>query len=416
MILTQEFRENWSLSSKICFRFLFLFFISFLVLTFSSWFIEPFLARVGREILNIEGELSVVSTGSSDRTLNYVILFIQVVLSIFGTALWSVLDSKRSSYNKLFYWFIVVLRIFLVITMIIYGMVKVFKLQFPEASLIRLLEPLGDMSPMGLAWTYMGFSEGFNAFGGLMEVIGGVLLIPRRTQTLGAFIVMGIMIQVVMMNLFYDIPVKLFSMHLVGMATVIFITDISRFINVFIANRPTSEYHYFNPIKNKTYHKLIFWGKGIFLVILLGFFTARGFTAERTIRDKRDKPPLYGIWEVYGYIENNDTIPPLLTHTSRWRYLVIDKENYADIKRINDSVERFTMDIDTSKLRLGLYRSSRGDFDLNFNYLEHGKDTLWLQGLLEGDHLNVRLKRKDHTQFELLNRGFHWINEYPRNR
>ena len=103
----------------------------------------------------MEGELSVVSTGSSDRTLNYVILFIQVVLSIFGTALWSVLDSKRSSYNNLFYWFIVVLRIFLVITMIIYGMVKVFKLQFPEASLIRLLEPLGDMSPMGLAWTYM---------------------------------------------------------------------------------------------------------------------------------------------------------------------------------------------------------------------------------------------------------------------
>src|SRR5690606_34659512 len=142
----------------------------------------------------------------------------------------------------LLYWFLVFLRIVLVATMLLYGFVKIFKLQFPSASLTHMLDPLSDFTPMGLAWTYMGFSKGFNVFVGLMEVLGGLLLIPRRTQTLGSFIIIGVMTQVAMMNFCYDIPVKLFSIHLILMALVIFITD-HRFISVFIKNKAVDSYN-----------------------------------------------------------------------------------------------------------------------------------------------------------------------------
>lgn len=103
--------------------------------------------------------------------------------------------------------------------MLAYGFSKVYKTQFPAPNLAQLLEPLGKFSPMALAWTYMGHSEGFNLFTGLIKVLCGLLLIPRRTQTIGSILTMMVMFQIVLLNLFYDIPVKQFSIHLFLMAT-----------------------------------------------------------------------------------------------------------------------------------------------------------------------------------------------------
>ena len=36
--------------------------------------------------------------------------------------------------------------------------------------------------------------------------------------------------------------------------------------------------------------------------------------------------------------------------------------------------------------------------------------------VLQGDTLAVHMKPFDRQQFLLVNRGFHWINEYPFNR
>jgi hypothetical protein len=52
-------------------------------------------------------------------------------------------------------------------------------------SLIRLLQPLGTLSPMGVLWASMGSAPAYEIFTGCAEVAGGLLLIPR-TATLGA--------------------------------------------------------------------------------------------------------------------------------------------------------------------------------------------------------------------------------------
>ncbi len=244
MFLTQEFKEQWSYSAKIIFRFLFSYFsIYIFLLVLGSFFEIPF-KWVGKIILRIGYGYDVNGFGSGDHTYAYVSLFIGSVLSVLGTTVWSILDRKRKNYNKPLYWFLVILRVVLIAAMFLYGFVKIFQVQFPYPSLTRLLEPLGNFSPMGLAWTYMGYSEGFNMFAGLMEVLGGLLLIPRRTQTLGAFIVAGVMTHVATMNFMFDIPVKLFSLHLVLMAILIFMTDVKRFSDVFIKNRSVEKYDY----------------------------------------------------------------------------------------------------------------------------------------------------------------------------
>ncbi len=416
MLLSQAYRSPWSNISKLVFRFLCLYFTLYVVLTFTASFFETPFKWIGSKVLGITYDYSTNGQGSGDTTFAYVTTFVNFCLAFLFFIVWSVLDRKRPSYNKLFYWFLVLLRVTLVLAMLLYGLVKIFKVQFPSASLTRLLEPLGNFSPMGLAWTYMGYSKGFNVFVGFMEVLGGLLLIPRRTQTIGAFIVMGVMTQVAMMNLFFDIPVKLFSIHLVLMALVIFMTDIKRFTNVFIKNKAVTEYEYYHPVKDKTYHKAIFWIKTIGLVAVVSLMSVNFYSVEQSRGDYQDKPFLYGIWEVKLFIKNNDTLPPLITDDKRWRYLIIDGNNRTTVKTMDDKKHRFTFKPDTTVKKVSVFKTSNADETLNFIYKHPNSETLILQGVMENDSLYISFERLDHTSFKLKSQKFRWINEYPDNQ
>ncbi|HVS63755.1 MAG TPA: hypothetical protein VMT85_09690 [Thermoanaerobaculia bacterium] len=81
----------------------------------------------------------------------------------------------------------------------------------------RLSQTIGESSPMGLLWNMMGYSRLYNLFSGGVDVLGGVLLLFRRTATLGALVAIGAMANVVLLNFAYDVPVKLYSMHLLLM-------------------------------------------------------------------------------------------------------------------------------------------------------------------------------------------------------
>ncbi len=414
MLLTHEVRKDWSIIRKVFFRFIFLYFILYIFLMFGGRLLESLFVWIGQTIFKSEGRLEFFSTGSGDTTMSYISLFLQVVITVIGTALWSFLDRKRPSYNQLFYWFLIILRIFLIAFMFFYGFVKIFKLQFIGPSLLDLLQPLGEMSPMGLAWTYMGHSEGFNVFVGCMEVLGGILLIPRRTQTLGAFITIGVMTQVAMMNFFYDIPVKLFSSHLIGMACVIFFSDIKRFIHLFITNQPTQALTYYTPSKDVLYKKIILWVKIVATIGFIAVMSWQGYTSERSYGDKRPKPELYGIWEVQTFIKNKDTLPPLITDSLRWRYLVIDRKNSASVKMMDGEIKRYTFTLDSLQKTVTMYE---GDWEQENNFsVTKSEDKLRLEGILYGDTLSIECVAKDLSKIELINRGFHWVNEQPYNK
>src|ERR1044071_6897724 len=88
----------------------------------------------------------------------------------------------------------------------------------------------GGTSPMRLMWAFMGYSLPYTVFAGLAEVTGGVLLLWRRTATLGALVVAIVMTNVVLMNLCYDVPVKLFSTLLLVFAIAIGLPDARRLL------------------------------------------------------------------------------------------------------------------------------------------------------------------------------------------
>ena len=69
-----------------------------------------------------------------------------------------------------------------------YGLQKLIPLQMSTPSLHRFLQPMGEMSGMGLVWRFMGISPEYQMFAGLLEVIPGVLLCFRRTRLPGALL------------------------------------------------------------------------------------------------------------------------------------------------------------------------------------------------------------------------------------
>lgn len=415
MIFTQELRAHWKSVSKICFRFIFSYIIIYLLLIFIGSFIEAPLRWFANNILHWGGEFEIKQTGSGDTTHAYVTLAFNAVLAVIVGTIWTIVDRKRPSYNQLFYWFLLILRLTLFNFMMVYGFAKVIKGQFPDASLTRLLQPLGEFSPMGLAWTYMGYSVAFNLFAGLVEVLGGILVLFKKTATLGALIIMGVMIHVAMMNFSYDIPVKLFSVHLVFMALLLFLTDVKRTLNVFFRNKATEAVNYYRVTEDKTYHQVTFWIKIVALVVLTGLLTFATTTRVNERKNKQMEKPFYGIWEAKQFIKNGDTIPPLVTDDYRWRYLILDRKGGANIKVMTDSINHYSLDIEKETQTFKLYKKSTDSLPPNLHYTFINDELLELKGTMEADSLEILLFRIDEKEFELKKRSFNWVNEYPRN-
>jgi hypothetical protein len=302
------------------------------------------------------------------------------------------------------------------LTMISYGAAKVIKTQFPNPALDRLLQPFGDASPMGLLWTFMGASLAFNIFTGGGEFVGGLLLSFRRTALLGALVIIAVMTNVVMLNFSYDVPVKLYSLHLLGMAVFLTIPHMRQLINILILNRHTE------PVEHRPYFARPWLNRGAQILCALLVITFvwqalnRSYTGRHTYGDLSPRSPLYGIWNVEEFEVDGEVKPPLMTDKDRWRRVVFDNPRTFSLQLMSDSRSRFGLELDANKKTLALTKRDDPNWKTTLNYERIDPEKLTIDGTFDGKKIRARLQRVEPSQFLLINRGFHWINEFPFNR
>jgi hypothetical protein len=424
---------EWSFGKKLAFRFFFLFFPLYIffnpngVIPLSElvfdFYIEPFhqlIPWIAKHVLNMSPDITVFTNGSGDTTYDYVVVLFIIFLSLVGAMIWAALDRKRTNHIQLYYWLTAVVRYYAAFTMLTYGLVKVIKLQFPFPDPWRLLEPYGDSSPMGLAWTFMGYSEGYNYFTGGAEVLGGVLLFFRRTTTLGAMVTFAVMGNVMAMNYCFDIPVKLLSTMLVIMAVFLMAKDLQRLYYFFFANKAAPPSNLSAPYLNS---KALRISLRIFKVLLIvygvGNLLVGSIDSMSQYGDRAQIAPLWGIYNVETFIRNNDTVPPLQTDSTRWKQMIVGGyKGYprTHIKGMNDSLQPYVMRTDTIKKQFVIFPRRDSTFKNTLAYHYPDKEHLVVQGTWEKDSIYVRMKIYDVNKFLLVNRGFRWVNEYPFNR
>ena len=421
--------NKWSLFELIGFRFSFIYLLLYIIIqnngaypfwgglmSYPTKLLQKFIPWVGDNILNLSYEITTFTNGSGDTTYDYVIVFVIFVTAVFGSILWSILDRRRVNYTKLYYWLTVAVRFYVGLMLINYGLVKVIKLQFPSPSFYRLLEPYGDSSPMGLAWTFLGFSKGYNLFMGIAEV-AAVLLLFRRTLTFGLIITLMTTANVMTVNYFYDVPVKLLSTHLVLMTLFLLLRDFKKLLQFFFTSQPISLTVISQPKKegDKSLQLISKILKGVLLAYIFigGYFNL--MSAQKNYGSKAPKPALYGLYEVKHFQRNNDTIPPNIFSSERWRYLAFERVGAVQIYKMDKSREFYKSEIDTLERSVTFtsYQDSTETYLFNYRKTD---STLSFETIFKGDTLIGNTKLLTKKDFLLMNRGFNWINERPFNR
>ncbi len=422
---------------KIQFRFFFIFFL----LIISPWYLlygipgisylldfyyegEVWIVGLFNEyLLNVKDTLNEKGGGSGDTSYAWAQFYTCLILSFLGCITWTLIDRKRQdNYNTLDFWLGNIIRYYLALVSFSYGIIKLFALQMPFPNLSQLATPLGDYLPMRLSWMFVGYSTPYQIFSGVMETIVGILLLNRKTVTLGALLGIGVFTNVFMLNLSYDVPVKLYSMQLLICCIFLTVRDWRRLLNFFWRNKdaePTTLYDI--DLKKK-------WQRIARIVFKIGFvivFVAIPFNESWTMYKEESKkgelkPIKIGIYDIKTFVKNNDTTTLSNDDEMAWKDFIFDKGGMGSINTLDTLFRQryrrgyFTYQPDsvTETIVFKKYTTdSTNLFEMKYKIVDERTIELW--GKLNADSLRFELQRSN-RHFQLAERQFHWISESNR--
>jgi hypothetical protein len=255
-----------------------------------------------------------------------------------------------------------------------------------------------------------------------MEIITGLLLLNRKTITLGILMGIAVFTNVMVLNLSYDIPVKLFSMHLVIYCFYLLANDGKRLLDFFVFNRPTTHHVLQHISFSKKWMRMTrIVLKLFFIVVFVGwpFYQRREFYRSVN-KEVNIKPIRSGVYDVIIYAVNRDTIPALVTDTLRWKDIIFEKGGIGSVGSTDTSFRQryrrgyFNFVPDTAQKTISFKKlQSDTHFIFTFRYELPDSNTVRLWGKRANDSLFVVIK-KSNRHFQLTERQFHWISEANR--
>jgi uncharacterized membrane protein YphA (DoxX/SURF4 family) len=375
-----------------------------------------------RVVLGMATMSSIRNTGSGDTSFLWVMNGCMAAIALAAALVWSFFDRDRRREPLVRDFVRVCVRYSLAATLIGYGVAKLAgRGQFPAPSGPRLLEPIGRLSPMGMLWVFMGSSRAYTAFSAVMEMLGGFLLLFRRTTPLGSIVSAGVVLNIVVLNFCYDVPVKLFSTNLLLMAGFLAWPDLRRMANVLVMNRPTQPAVLTPPWRSRAFRGFALALKVVVIGSLLfgKFSRLRGSGPEF-----KPLPPsvarLSGFWYVDTFQRDGAILPPLISDETRWRRVVFVADSGAlrmiAMNENNTSLDFWLVGPDSGDSKLALRADAKDPTPVPLSFAQATPDQLELSGSLKGHPLVVTLHRADKIETRLFDRGFHWVSEEPFNR
>jgi hypothetical protein len=443
----------WNVYQKFAFRFVFIFFILFIVCL--DWsvnsilsnfyyngnlaeFLDSVISWTGKQLFHIQYTIISPYDGQhNDRVYIYLLYFIMAVMGVLGAIIWSVSDRKRTNYQALYYWLTVFVRYYLAFTLFMFALEKFFKIQFPDLGYYTLSEPLGDMSPMSLAWAFYGYSYGYNVFMGLAES-AALFLLFRRTTALGALLTMATLANVMAVNFNYDVHAKMYPTALFLMAFFLLLKDLKRLMTFFFTGQAISLPVIKAPVFKKRWMNI---SKMVLKVLVIGYFTILpvmdyfGYKKNAEERGKA-KSQISGVYDVDTFVTNKDTLSN--DNPVRWKQIVIGDKMVEAVRFNGDSIAFLYVSVNKKEIivsgdqtdlqtkmqeiyneqGMNIYPKMDSiliarqiESSLRFEFLD--SNTLKLKGIIKNDSVFITAKRKplDIKNFRLMKRRFHWITE-----
>ncbi|HEY3566660.1 MAG TPA: hypothetical protein VGP73_01910 [Thermoanaerobaculia bacterium] len=321
--------------------------------------------------------LTIPFSGLADTRLRWWLCLGSAAVALLAVVASLALGWGRDQDARLDSWLRLLLRFTLAIVMISSGIERLIPVQMPAPGPFDLLRQLGELSAMGLLWTFLGASKPFQSFTGAAGLAGGLLLLAPRTTLLGALICGANLLMAVAVSLCYDLPFKLYFFHLLLMAVLLIVPDLRRLGRLILLNRPVE------PAAEPPLSARSRRAQTLLVVISL---IVIGWSLQDAVRRYRrlnpPRPPLYGVWTVEG------------AGMDPWRWVVFQDPGALDAVLKTGERQRHALDLDLKKKTMIL------DHQLALKLSEPEADVLVLDGL----PMPVKLRR-----MRLTTPWFHWI-------
>jgi hypothetical protein len=266
-------------------------------------------------------------------------------LAVVVTASWTVLDKKHSEYNKLYYWLRVVLRYRLAAALLVYGFIKFFPLQMPEPSLSNLNTNYGDIAHWKVFSLSTGIVPGYESFLGLVELLAALLLLYRKTASIGAFLIIPFTGNVVMSNLAYEGGEYVYSLLLVTFALFLLAYDLQRLLRLTTLEKYTLPPRFKPVFTDETIRNVRILSKSIFVIVFVFFYGYKTYASYThgpyQFPASTGLPGVAGIYTVAEFKVNNRVLSYSPSDPERWNDVVF--ETWATLSvRSHVSVETLT--------------------------------------------------------------------------
>jgi hypothetical protein len=426
--ISRDQSSGWRLATRIAFRFCVSYFGLFCLLYVQIMFVftgvfgamlspnatvwqmsalAPVTEWVGHHVFGIDAAL-LPDSRSGEQAAMWVFVFNALVIAIIATVLWSVLDRHRRDYSRLHAWFLTFIRMCLGGQLLYYGADKVIPAQMPAPPLTALLRPYGQLNPTSVLWLQVGSSYPYEITLGLVEVAAGVLLFWPRTATLGALLALASMAQVFLLNMTFDVSVKILSFHLLVLTLVLLAPQTQRLANVLVLQRssaPVTQPALFTSARAVKIATAVQVAVAVWVLIgslLLSWIDWSHYGGGKP------KPELYGIWTVTDFTLGGAPLPPLTTQRDRWQRLIIEDTDRLSYQRMDGVIVTTNAAIDAHTLTI-----PDPPLTAKLNIDRTSTDRLNLSGHLSDRRVAMTLRRLNLDNFPLRRSRFHWVQEYP---
>jgi hypothetical protein len=345
-----------------------------------------------------------------------------LAVAIIVTFIWTRVDTKNNNYHKLLYWLRVAVRYRLAAALIGYGLLKVFAIQAPYPSLSSLNTPYGDFSTWKLFSLSLGIVPGYQSFLGTVELVAGLLLLNRKTATIGATIVIFFTGNVFMSNLAYEGGEVVYSFYLVTLALFLVAYDLERIISLVILHKPVHPaVQYVRLTKNQRVWRLALKAAFIGIFVLLnGVGVYRSATkGGYHFPQEAGVSTLEGLFSIIHFEINGRALPLSATDPLRWQNIVFEKwatfsvkinKPYTLVNHPTESIpeagnepqfERdgtvgrtyYAYKPDTINKQLILLSAENGKEVSRLNYVLQPDSSVLLNGSVDGNQIKAVLKK-----------------------
>jgi len=418
---------NWSAWGKIFFRFFFLFLSMLSLIAYNplmqvlgmGYFQQrAFFGNLNGVVTWLDGHIFHLgylpakhSIDFSDTHFGVIIALTILAIALVFTIVWTLLAKTKTNYNRLYYWFSNYLAYYIFLAMLPYAIEKIIPVQATYPTAPELLSRWGDLRRWEVLFRFMGTSPLYCMFCGWLEFTASVLILFNRTRITGSLLMVIALVQVVCLNIFYNNNIILLSGILLLADLFIIATALPKLYIIFIQQKPVSlaryRYTFHTPWKKYAMIALCFLP-----VWRLVSITTSSWKYYNRFARNQQKQRLYN---VAVFIQGNDTIPPLTTDTTRWKYVCFLDFSLKNKQMVKYNMQEKTVNYQCKWDSIGHKVTFIDPNDTSktgiFYFKKYANDNLELKGALLGKNMTMQLTNAPIDSMTLVKDKFLFMQE-----